>query len=323
MARALIGSEAMVVAAAVDTDPAKAGRDLRSVVRARSAPSVTVTGDARAALGSGCHVVIHTTGSRLAEVEPQLAMIAEAGLPCATSCEEMAFPEAADPALAGKLDRLARERGVALVGAGVNPGFAMDALALALAGASRGISHVTVERVLDPLSRRRAFQKKVGLGLTYQEASRLVEAGELGHVGLRQSAWLIARGLGWELTSMEERVRVLCEDEDPASPRRRQRPGASVSGLHQVLRAREGDRDRITLEMVMAAGVEGPHDAVTITGTPELKIWIPGGIPGDEATVSCLVNAALQAASPPRPGLLTLLDLPLRAGAVGGGARRP
>ncbi|HET6372763.1 MAG TPA: hypothetical protein VFG76_05620, partial [Candidatus Polarisedimenticolia bacterium] len=60
------------------------------------------------------------------------------------------------------------------------------------------------------------------------------------------------------------------------------------------------------------AGVEAPHDAVTIMAEPDLKLWIPGGIPGDQATVACLINALRQVVEPPRPGLLTILDLPLR-----------
>ncbi|MFQ5845066.1 MAG: hypothetical protein ACE5JG_08765, partial [Planctomycetota bacterium] len=55
-----------------------------------------------------------------------------------------------------------------------------------------------------------------------------------------------------------------------------------------------------------------PHDAITVAGRPPLKVWIQGGIPGDEATVSCLIHAMGQVLAPPRPGLLTLLDVPVR-----------
>lgn len=323
MARAVLETETMSLSGAIDTDPAKAGRDVRSLLRMRGTCGVAVSGDAALVLAQRHDVVIHTTGSRLAEVAPQLETVVDAGLSCVSSCEEMSYPEASDPALARALDRRAHERGVALLGAGVNPGFAMDALVLALSGATREVRHVAVERVLDPLKRRKAFQKKVGMGMTFEQASREVAEGRLGHVGLRQSALLVARGMGWDLTGFEEHVRVLCGDEDASSPSRRQRPDAPVTGLHQVLRARTGSRDVIALEMVMAAGVEGPHDAITIQGQPDLTLWIRGGIPGDDATVSCLINGAVQLASPPRPGLLTVLDLPLRARWFGDGRVQP
>ncbi|MGH9869244.1 MAG: NAD(P)H-dependent amine dehydrogenase family protein [Candidatus Polarisedimenticolia bacterium] len=323
VARALMDTEGVSITGAIDIDPAKTGRDLRSALRMRGTSGVVVRQDAGEVLDKGAHdVVIHTTGSRLADVASQLDAVLGAGLPCVTSCEEMSFPEASDPERAGALDRRAREHGVALLGTGVNPGFAMDALVMALSGATRGVRHVAVERVLDPLRRRKAFQKKVGLGMAHEEAARAVAEGRLGHVGLRQSASLIGRGLGWSLTGFEESIRVLCEDEDPSSPIRKQRPDAPVAGLHQVLRGRNGSREVIVLEMVMAAGVEAPHDAVTIQGTPDLSLWIRGGIPGDEATVSCLINGARQVITPPRPGLLTVLDLPLRARRLGDGAER-
>ena len=135
----------------------------------------------------------------------------------------------------------------------------------------------------------------------------------MGHVGLKQSALLIARGMGWEITGMTEDLRVLCDDDTPSKrPRRPPRPEASVIGLQQTLTASTGSHERLRMEMVMAAGVEAPHDAIAISGKPDLNLWIQGGIPGDQATVACLINGLSHVMAPPRPGLLTLLDIPLR-----------
>lgn len=313
-ARALLADPDVRITGAIDVDPRKTGRDLHSLLRMRGSSGVEVTADPAATLASGSHdIVIHSTGSRLKQIVAQLEQILAAGFPCVTSCEEMAFPEAAAPSLARRLDRAARAKGVALLGAGVNPGFVMDALVLALSGATREVEHIAVERVLDPLSRRRVFQKKVGIGMTWKEANRLVSDGSMGHVGLRESAHLVARGMGWNITSVDEDVRVLCADEAPkARSRRASDPDAPVTGLRQTLIARSGRTERLKMEMLMQAGVEGAHDAITINGHPGLNLWIQGGIPGDEATVSCLINAARHAVAPPRAGLLTVLDLPLR-----------
>ena len=318
VARVLLTQPGFEITCVVDNDPAKVGRDLRSILRLKDASGVLVSDDAARALATGApdrpDVVIHCTGSRIAEIAGQLTGILDAGIPCVTSCEEMALPEAADAGLAAELDRRARAAGVALLAAGVNPGFVMDALVLALSGATVDVTHISVERVLDPLQRRRAFRRKVGLGMTHAEAARLVEQGRMGHIGLKQSALLIARGMGWRLTNIEETIRILCEDDTPTTrSRRHPRPDASVTGLVQTLAAGDGQRELLRMEMVMAAGVEAPHDAMTITGNPDLNLWIQGGVPGDQATVACLLNGMTQVIAAPRPGLLTLLDLPLRA----------
>jgi hypothetical protein len=323
-ARALLGSPSVRIAGVIDTDPRKIGRDMFSLLRMKGTSGLKVSGDAERTLRTKrFDVVIHSTGSRLEQIAPQLEGIIEAGVPCVSSCEEMVFPDGADPAIARRLDRLARRNGVALLGAGVNPGFVMDLLVLALSGAVRDISHISVERVLDPLARRKAFRKKVGLGMNFKEASREVTAGRMGHVGLRQSALLVARGLGWDITQIDEDVRILCGDEAPMRRTRRpSRPDAPVRGLQQTLVARTGSRARVHMVMVMEAATEAPHDAIAISGEPDLRLWIQGGLPGDQATVSCLVNGMEHLLNPPRKGLLTLLELPLRTARGGNTARR-
>lgn len=312
--RALASTSGYEITCAIDADPQKAGRDVRSVLRLKGSSGVIVSDDP-AVLRSGARpdVVVHCTGSFMKEVSPQLETIIDAGVPCVSSCEELAFPEAADPVLAAELDRRARAKGVALLGAGVNPGFVMDGLVLALSGATVKVRRIVVERVLDPLSRRRQFRDKVGLGLSFAEASREVAERRMGHIGLKQSAMLIARGMGWNITRLTESVRVLRDGDTPSKRSRRTgRHDARVIGLRQRLVAQDGAREVIRMEMVMAAGVEAPHDAITITGQPDLNLWIQGGIPGDQATVACLINGTNQVLAAPRAGLLTLLDLPLR-----------
>jgi len=297
------------ITSAIDIDPRKAGRDLRSLLRLKGRSGVVISGDPAAALArSRADVVIHCTGSRLEEIAPQLEMILESGRHCVTSCEEMASPYFGDASIARRLDRLAQRRGVALLGAGVNPGFAMDALAVALSGASVGISRISLERVLDPLTRRKPFQRKVGLGLTQAEATQRIAEGTMGHVGLDHSAMLIAQGLGWDISSMDEDIEVLCAAD--ARSRRLPLPRRPVTGLRQTLVARQGRTPRVRMEMIMQSGVDDPHDAITIQGKPPLALRMQGGIPGDQATVACLINAASRVLHPPRAGLLTVLDLP-------------
>src|SRR5205823_800137 len=148
-------------------------------------------------------VVLHTTGSYLAQVRPQLEEIVDAGLNVVSTCEELAYPRAQHPDIAEELDRRCRQRGVTVLGTGVNPGFVMDTLALVLSGVCQDVTAVRCQRVVDASSRRQPLQKKIGSGLTREEFQRLVDARQVRHVGLYESVAMIADALGWRLDRVE------------------------------------------------------------------------------------------------------------------------
>jgi hypothetical protein len=86
---------------------------------------------------AGGGIAVHCTGSSLERVLPQLLTCVEAGLSVVSTCEELSYPWHASQRLARRLDAAAVRNGVAVLGTGVNPGFAMDYLPVALSGASR------------------------------------------------------------------------------------------------------------------------------------------------------------------------------------------
>ncbi|HEX7698653.1 MAG TPA: hypothetical protein VF394_14690, partial [Candidatus Acidoferrum sp.] len=121
--------QAVEIIGAIDTDPAKVGRDLGEVAGAKDAPwGVKVSAEAKEVLEQNADVVIHSTSSSLAEVMDQLLMCLEAECCIVSTCEELSYPFRTHPELAAKLDSAAKEWGVALIGTGVNPGFVMDKL---------------------------------------------------------------------------------------------------------------------------------------------------------------------------------------------------
>ncbi|HEV8339002.1 MAG TPA: dihydrodipicolinate reductase [bacterium] len=290
------------IAAAIDIDPQKAGRDLGTVL-GTSRLGIEVTADAAAALRRPADLVVHATGSRLGEVLPQLEAAVAAGYDVASTCEELAYPWFHHPGAAQRLDALARTHRVSVVGLGVNPGFVMDLLPLLLTAPCREITRITVERVVDAAQRREPLRRKIGAGLTTAAFRAGVRAGRLGHVGLVESVAMIADALGWPL-------RRISEDIQPVPGR-----GTRVAGLHQVARGFRaapgwGGRAAVRLELRMALGARRPHDTVTIQGTPALHLEIPGGIHGDVAT-SAIVANALPALREAAPGLWPVSRLPL------------
>lgn len=240
-------------------------------------------------------IVVHTTGSRLTTVIPQISEIVRAGLHCVSSAEELFFPPPSQHRLAQRLDHLARSAGVAVLGTGVNPGFVMDLLPTVLTSSCRTIKHLSIRRIVDVSKRRVQLQRKVGVGLRESEFSQSQRSGTLGHVGLIESALFVASALQWKIDSIQESTKPIVKR-------------GKVMGVHQFIHMAVGGAQKLSLELRMEAGASDPRDEVRIDGEPSLHMVIPGGVQGDQATAAILVNSiplVLQA----KPGLRTALDL--------------
>lgn len=312
-ARAVLESEGFVLAGAVDVDPRKAGRPLSSILGAGGAAppaKLKVAASLEEALRRReADVVLHTTQSSFRKIFPQVKECLEAGLSVVSSTEELALPYAAEPALARRLDAIARKKKVALLGTGVNPGFVMDVLPIVAAAASRNVRSLRIERVLDAGARRASFQRKVGVGMAPDEVERRLRAGGFGHVGLLESALLVASGCDLHPEEIREESHPIIARRKMASAFGPVLPG-QVAGLHQSLSGLRGGKEILRLDVVMALGVVDSHDAATIDADPPVRLRLEGGLPGDTATISALLNAIprVMAAS---PGLHTALDLPI------------
>jgi 4-hydroxy-tetrahydrodipicolinate reductase len=289
--RALAARSDVTIAAAVD--PAFAGRSLAEWLPAID-PALSIDADLRNGFSRGVDVAVLATTSRFSAIVPDLETAIGARVHLVSTCEELAAP-VEDPATWRRLDAAAKAAGVTLLGTGVNPGFVMDRLVLQLAGACVTVDRVRVTRVVDAANRRGPLRKKVGEGLTVAQFHEGVRAKKLGHVGLHQSALLIARGLGWALDSYDETIQPVAD-------------GDQVRGLHQIGRGRVGANELITLDLTMAVGAHEPHDRICIEGDPPLDVVVQGGTHGDRGTVGTAVNAVVRVANAPR-GLVTVGDV--------------
>ncbi|MGB6898280.1 MAG: hypothetical protein WBE12_06810, partial [Candidatus Acidiferrum sp.] len=207
IARLMREKQAIEIIGAIDTDPAKVGRDLGEVTGATDAPwGVKISADAREVLEQAADVVIHSTSSSLPKVMDQLLMCLEAESCIVSTCEELSFPLRTYPDLAAQLDKAAKDWGVALVGTGVNPGFVMDKLVITLAAVSQRIEHAKAVRIVDGGKRRLPLQKKIGAGMTEEEFRAQVKAGVIKHVGLPESVAMIADSLNLPVEEITETI---------------------------------------------------------------------------------------------------------------------
>ena len=300
--------ESVDVVGAIDADPAKIGRDLADVVGASDGPwGVKVSGDARGVLDQSADVVMHTTSSSLPKVMDQLLACLDVGSCVVSTCEELSYPYRTHPELAAKLDKAAKESGVALVGTGVNPGFVMDKLVITLAAVSQRVEHAKALRIVDASERRLPLQKKIGAGMSVEEFREKVKEGIIKHVGLPESVAMVADSLGLRVDEITETIEPKVASERVQTEFLTVEPG-QVAGVHQIARGLSEGKELIYMELQMYVGATDPADSVELKGLPNISLVIPGGSHGDIATASVAVNsipAILEAQS----GLRTSRDL--------------
>ena len=253
-------------------------------------------------------VVVHTTGSRLKRIFGQMEEILRGGKNVVSSAEELLFATPENAEMSARIDKLAREKGVTVLGTGVNPGFVMDALPLTLTGVCHEVREVHVERVVDAGTRRHPLQRKIGAGMTPALFREKVAEKAMGHVGLRESLYLIADRLHIALDEVRESVEPVIAEKPLKTAYFELKPG-DVAGIRNIGEGIKGGKKILTLDLRMYIGAEAPYDAVHIVGTPDLRLRIEGGVAGDEATAAMLVNS-IPAVIAAAPGLVTVKDLP-------------
>ena len=254
-------------------------------------------------------VAVLSTGSSLRDVKGQIAALIKKGLHVVSTCEELSFPVPARAGAFRELDALARRKKVSVLGTGVNPGYAMDALALFLTAPCARVNRVSVTRVVDAATRRLPLQRKVGAGLNLAQFRRAITEGSVRHVGLPESAYMIAAGLGWKLDRVDETLEAAIAPRDLDTEYLRV-PAGNAAGIKQSARGYRQDELLVSLDLQMYVGAEQPRDHVLIDGVPPIDMTITGGIAGDVATAAIAINAIPKLFAA-RPGVVTMRDLPL------------
>ena len=297
---------------AVDIDPNKVGKDLGEVVGGQKI-GVRITDDSRKLLTkTKPDIVLHSTGSYLKSVKPQLLEIMRSGADIISTCEELAYPFLKNPIIAKELNSSALRYNVTLLGTGVNPGFVMDALVLTATGVCQDVKSVKSSRVQDASYRRLPFQKKIGAGLTPEEFKSKVAEGTIKHVGFQESIAMIASGLGWKLDRIDEAIEPKLADK-PVSSEYLKVEAGQVAGVNQTATGFVGGEPLILLNLQAYLGCPDPKEWIVIDGQPKIDLTIKGGVHGDMATAAVVVNSIPRVLNS-KSGLMTMKDLPVPSG---------
>jgi hypothetical protein len=309
------------IVGAIGQNPQKIGKDLGEVLGFSKKLGVIISKNPAEVLrNTKADIVLHSTQSFTKDVFPEIKLVMESGKNIITIAEEMSAPQVETPDLANEMDALAKKHNVTILGTGVNPGFVLDTLILTLTGACQSVSKIWAARVNDLSPFGPTVMKTQGIGSTVEEFRIGVENGTIvGHIGFKQSIYLIAKSLGWELDEVVESREPIITTVYRETPHVEVKPGM-VAGCRHVAHGFYGGQELITLEhpQQIHPELEGikTGDYITIEGTPTIKFADEQEIPGGIGTMATAVNMIPQVINA-RAGLLTMPELPVVTALMG------
>jgi 4-hydroxy-tetrahydrodipicolinate reductase len=294
------------------TNPAKDGMTVGELL---SRPcDVAMTTDFEAVLARKPDVVCINTQSNMDEIEPQVVPSVKAGCDVICIAEKLAYPWASDPERADMFDRLAREHDVTILGAGINPGFVLDALIVAWSSVCLRVDRIEASRVNDLSPFGPTVMKGQGVGTTVAEFEQGVADGTIvGHIGFPESIMLIARALGWDIDHIEETREPIVTDVERATQWIRVAPG-DVAGCRHV--GKGYSRGELKIHLIHPQQIhphlagQGTGDYIRIHGDPEINMQNTPEVPGGKGTYASAGNyIPVMRAAP--AGMMTVIDLPM------------
>ncbi len=298
----------------------------RSSHRSLSGIELPVDHDLAAAIErTAPDIAIQANCSRLQEARGEIETLLQRGVNVISIAEEMAYPRASAPETASQLHQLALDNGVALLGTGINPGFVLDLLIIALSGVCHDIRAIHASRINDLSPYGPSVLDTQGVGLSEEAFYKGLEEGSVvGHFGFNESIRMIADTLGWELERIEQSREPIIASVRRESPHVVVEPGQVAGCHHRAIAYRHGEAV-ITLDhpqqlQPQREGVE-TGDSIEIKGRPDIQLSGSPEIPGGEATAALAVNMiprVLNAA----PGLYSMAELPVPAAILGDARER-
>ncbi|WP_299949533.1 2,4-diaminopentanoate dehydrogenase [uncultured Ruegeria sp.] len=323
MARMLAKKSGVDIVAVCDLAPDRVGRCLYDVLGLARGnhPEVIISDNPDTAFPDRtADVLLLATDSFTKGAFDKIALGLSRGMNVISTAEELAYPQAQEPELARQLDEIARDNGTSVLGTGINPGFVMDYLVLALTGTCEQVDGIKASRVNDLSPFGGTVMQEQGVGTTQAEFEKGVREGSIaGHVGFPESIRMIADGIGWKIERIDQSREAILTSVDRKAPFASVAKG-DVAGCRQSGTATVDGEERIVMEhpQQIRPQDEGINtgDIVEIKGTPNISMKISPEIPGGIGTIAMCVNMIPQVINADA-GLKTMLDLPVPRAIMG------
>jgi 4-hydroxy-tetrahydrodipicolinate reductase len=322
IARLVLARQGLELAAVFDRRSLAAGENLAELLGVPIDTHLVLDNDLATAIQRARpDVAIQATCSRLDDAAADIFTLLAHGVNVISIAEQMAWPAATSAERARELDRMAVAHQASVLGTGINPGFVLDLLVIALSGVCQDIQSIHASRINDLAPYGPAVLQTQGVGLSPEAfEAGLASGAVVGHFGFAESIHMIAAKLGWDVEKIEERREPILSTVPRQTPFVSVAPGQVAGCRHRAVAYRDGQAI-ITLDHPQqihpaAEGIE-TGDSIEIRGTPTIRLGGSPEIPGGQGTIALAVNMIpriLEAA----PGLYSMADLPVPAAMLGG-----
>ena len=298
-----------------------AGIDVGRIVGLEKEMGVGLSNDLAGMLASTKpDVVIQATCSRVLDAADEIKTAIQSGANVISIAEEMAFPSFEAPETADLFHRMALENKVTVIGTGINPGFVLDLLVIALTGVCYKVESITAKRINDLSPYGPSVLSTQGVGITPEAFQKGVADGTVvGHFGFPETISMIASALGWEIEKIQQSREPIISKVKRETPFVTIEPGFTAGCTHTAVGYMGG---KLVIHLIHPQQVH-PHlenvktgDYIDITGEPDVSFSGSPEIPGDMGTIALAVNVIPQVVAS-APGLRSMADLPVPAAIMG------
>lgn len=281
------------IVGAIDINPKVIGKDIGEILRTENKGVKVVSAeDARKVLEeTRPDIVIVTTMSLIKDLENPLMLCAELGLNAITTCEEAFYPEASNPRLTEKLDRLAKENHCTITGSGYQDVF-WGNLIYTLAGAThkitkiKGSSSYNVEDYGIALAQVHGsgmaleeFDEKIAAAdkISDEERQKIIESGTYTPSYMWNVVPWLADKFGFTITSMTQKcVPIVAKEDIHSNTLNMDIKAGNATGMSAVVTAET--KEGVTIEAECIGKVYDKDDVDTndwtIFGEPDTRVVI-------------------------------------------------
>lgn len=323
MAEMLLKKKGVEIVGVCDRNASRVGKDMYEVLQVEPGdrrPVIITDNIEEIAKEGAADVALLATDSFTRGAFDKIKYIVEKKINVISTAEEMAYPQAQEPELAKEMDRLAKENGVTILGTGINPGFVLDLLILALTGTCESVDHIKAARINDLSPFGHAVMEEQGVGLTVKDFEDGVASGKVaGHVGFPESIRMIADGIGWNVEKIDQTREPIVSNVYRESKYAKVEAG-NVAGCRQCGYGYVDGEIKLDMEhpQQILPEMEGVDtgDYIWIKGTPNINLQIKPEIPGGIGTIAMCINMIPHVINSVA-GLKTMLDLPVPRAIMG------